>query len=198
MTKKLARWVAGLCIGLCCHRPAKDPHTITIPLKYRAEILDPLHAVDESTVMVVNFLHRRLYEYTPDGKLEPVLVAAEKREGRRVWLHLKPGPVSPEDVVYALERVQKDANQSWVLEQIRRVRKHGPDSVELELAASARPAETEWQLARIKLSLPQCAIFRAAEHKTHKQFIPFSRYRLAEQMGDRILLAASDGSPSLE
>lgn len=52
-------------------------NVITIPLKYRAEILDPLYAVDESTVLMMNFLHRRLFAYDPEGRLVSDLAESE-------------------------------------------------------------------------------------------------------------------------
>lgn len=181
-----------------CHKPQPDNAAITIPLKYRAEVLDPLQAVDESTVLVVNFLHRRLFAYSPEGRLENDLAAEAFLQGRSVFVKLRPGAAGAEDVVYALHRVQKDANQNWVMEQIRGVRKVDARTVEIQLALTNRPAEVEWQLARIKLTLPQCAIFRADRHRTAREFIPFSRYRVAEQTGDRILLTATDGTPPIE
>ncbi|GAB4442884.1 MAG: ABC transporter substrate-binding protein [Turneriella sp.] len=189
-------WFFGIALG--CKKPEKGNACITIPLKYRAEVLDPLQAVDESTVMVVNFLHRRLFAYSPDGRLEDDLAARTTLKGRSAYVTLQPGEATAEDVVYALGRVQKDANQSWVMEQIRAVRKIDGRTVEIELAASGRPAAVDWQLARIKLTLPQCAIFRADRHRAAKEFIPFSRYRVAEQTGDRILLLATDGTPPVE
>lgn len=184
--------------ALGCKKLEKTNAAITIPLKYRAEILDPLQAVDESTVLVVNFLHRRLYAYTPEGKLERDLALAETINGRSVQVLLRPGEASADDVVYALSRVQKDANQSWVMEQIAGVRKKDTRTVELQLAISPRPAAVDWQLAKIKLTLPQCAIFRAENHKANGEFTPFSRYRVAEQTGDRIFLRTLDDSPALE
>jgi len=187
--------ISGLCF---CAKPEKPADVITIPLKYRAEILDPLFAVDESTVMVVNFLHRRLYAYSPEGILEPDLALGEIQTGRNVVIQLRAGGPTAEDVVYALRRVQKDANQAWVMEQIKSVRRVAAYSVEIVLRESPRPAITDWQLARIKLTLPQCAIFRAKEHSTDKSFIPYSRYRIEEQTGDRILFAATDATPRIE
>lgn len=181
-----------------CSKSEKSADVITIPLKYRAEILDPLYAVDEATVLVVNFLHRRLYAYSPDGKLEPDLALGEARTGRRVVIQLKAGGATADDVVYALNRVQKDANQAWVMEQIAGVRRLAAYSIELRLRESPRPAATDWELAKIKLTLPQCAIFRAKEHAADKSFIPFSRYRIEEQTGDRIVFMTTDNSPRLE
>lgn len=183
---------------LGCSRARPDNSAVTIPLKYRAEVLDPLQAVDESTVLVVNFLHRRLFAYSPEGHLENDLAAEAHLQGRSVFVTLRPGEASAEDVVYALGRVQKDANQSWVMEQMRGVRKVDPRTIEIQLAVSNRPAAVEWQLARIKLTLPQCAIFRADRHRAAREFIPFSRYRVAEQTGDRILLASTDSTPPVE
>ena len=188
--------VAGLLLG--CDKPGKQNSLVSIPLKYRAEVLDPLQAVDESTVLVVNFLHKRLFVYSPAGKLEQDLAADSSLKGRSVFVTLKPGEAAADDVVYALGRVQKDANQSWVMEQIRAVRKVNGRTVEIELAPSGRPAAVDWQLARIKLTLPQCAIFRADRHQAAREFIPFSRYRVAEQTGDRILLSTTDGTPPVE
>ena len=183
---------------LGCDKPQLNDTAITIPLKYRAEVLDPLQAVDESTVLVVNFLHRRLFAYAPDGQLVADLAAQARLQGRSVLVTLKPGEATADDVVYALHRVQKDANQSWVMEQMRSVRKVNSRTVEIQLAASGRPADVEWQLARIKLTLPQCAIFRADRHRAAGEFIPFSRYRVSEQTGDRILLSTTDGTPPIE
>jgi len=181
-----------------CSKPVKRTDSITIPLKYRAEILDPLQAVDESTVLVVNFLHRRLYAYSPDGNLEPDLASGEILSGRNVTISLKPGGPRATDAVYALHRVQRDANQSWVMEQIESVAETGPYSVGIQLKPSPRPAATDWKLAKIKLTLPQCAIFVSADHRRDKSFTPYSRYRVEEQTGDRILLSTTDGSPKLE
>lgn len=188
----------ALCFLLACSRGERSDNTITIPLKYRAEILDPLQAVDESTVLVVNFLHRRLYAYSPDGNLEPDLALGETQLGRRVVVRLKPGGPSARDAAYALHRVQKDANQNWVMEQVESIREVLPDAIEIMLKNSPRPAATDWQLAKIKLTLPQCAIFHAKEHAAEKKFVPFSRYRIAEQTGDRIVFNTTDGSPRLE
>ncbi len=191
--------ILGICLLVCfCAKSEKRSDLITIPLKYRAEILDPLFAVDESTVLVVNFLHRRLYSYSPDGKLEADLALGEMQTGRRVIIQLKGGGPTADDVVYALHRVQKDANQAWVMEQIKTVRRLDAYSIEITLSESPRPAATDWQLAKIKLTLPQCAIFHAKEHAADKSFIPFSRYRIAEQTGDRILFSTTDHSPQLE
>jgi hypothetical protein len=99
--------VATLLTLSFCSKPDKSADIITIPLKYRAEILDPLYAVDEATVLVVNFLHRRLYAYSPDGKLEPDLALGESQTGRRVIIQLKAGGATADDVVYALNRVQR-------------------------------------------------------------------------------------------
>ena len=181
-----------------CGKTAKRSDYITIPLKYRAEILDPLQAVDESTVLVVNFLHRRLYAYSPEGILENDLAESETLGGRTVSIVLKPRGASAADVIYALKRVQKDANQSWVMEQIENVSAVSQNSIAVQLKSSPRPAATDWQLAKIKLTLPQCAIFRSADHRHDKSFTPFSRYRVEEQTGDRILLSTTDGSPKLE
>lgn len=181
-----------------CDRQPKRDDSITIPLKYRAEVLDPLQAVDESTVLVVNFLHARLYAYSPAGKLVPDLAQTESLNGRRVTITLRPGAATADDVVYSLARVQKDANQNWVMEQIRAVRKTSERSVEITLFDSPRPAATDWQLAQIKLTLPQCAIFRATDHREKKEFVPFSRYHVEEQTGDRILLGTKDGTPPIE
>lgn len=193
------RRILTLCL-LCsfCSKPEKSADVITIPLKYRAEILDPLFAVDESTVLVVNFLHRRLYAYSPEGKLEPDLALGEIQTDRRVIVQLKGGGPTADDVVYALHRVQKDANQAWVMEQIKSVRRLDAYSIEIMLSDSPRPATTDWQLARIKLTLPQCAIFHAKDHAADKSFVPFSRYRIAEQTGDRILFATTDKTPQVE
>ncbi len=181
-----------------CEKPEKQNSVIRIPLKYRAEVLDPLQAVDESTVLVVNFLHRRLFAYSPEGQLEYDLAAHFHLKGRSVYVTLKPGEATADDVVYALARVQKDANQSWVMEQIRAVRKIDSRTIAIELSVSGRPAEVDWQLAQIKLTLPQCAIFRADRHREAREFVPFSRYRVTEQTGDRILLSAIDGIPPIE
>jgi ABC-type transport system substrate-binding protein len=189
-------WLVALALG--CEKPQKGNSSITIPLKYRAEVLDPLQAVDESTVLVVNFLHRRLFAYSPAGQLENDLAAQAYLKGRKVFVTLKAGEATADDVVYALGRVQKDANQSWVMEQMHAVHKVDSRTVAIELAASGRPAEVDWQLARIKLTLPQCAIFRADRHRATREFIPFSRYRIAEQTGDRILLSTTDGTPPVE
>jgi ABC-type transport system substrate-binding protein len=181
-----------------CDKPVLNASAITIPLKYRAEVLDPLQAVDESTVLVVNFLHRRLFAYAPDGKLITDIAERALLRERSVLVTLKPGDATADDVVYALNRVQKDANQSWVMEQMQSVRKVNARTVEIQLANSGRAAKVEWELARIKLTLPQCAIFRAERHRQAGEFVPFSRYRVAEQTGDRILLSANDGTPSVE
>jgi len=181
-----------------CGKTTKRSDSITIPLKYRAEILDPLQAVDESTVLVVNFLHRRLYAYSPAGILENDLAQSETLSGRTVTITLKPSGPTTADVIYALKRVQKDANQSWVMEQIESVSAVSANSIAVQLKYSPRPAATDWQLAKIKLTLPQCAIFRSADHQRDKSFTPFSRYRVEEQTGDRILLSTTDGSPKLE
>jgi len=181
-----------------CNAAEKSVNVITIPLKYRAEILDPLLAVDESTAFVVNFLHRRLYSYTPAGELAPDLAAAETQNGRTIIITLKPGGPHASDVVFALHRVQKDANQAWVMEQIDTIAVVNANSVAFTLHKSPRPAATDWQLARIKLSLPQCAIFHRPEYQRSKQFLPYSRYRISEQTGDRILLSTTDGTPPIE
>jgi ABC-type transport system substrate-binding protein len=198
MPHRIRTFLSLLAIATACEKPPKDHSIITIPLKYRAEVLDPLQAVDESTVMVVNFLHRRLFAYSPAGELENDLAARAYLKGRKVFVTLKEGEATADDVVYALERVQNDANQSWVTEQIRSVRKIDSRTVEIELASSGRAAEVDWQLARIKLTLPQCAIFRADKHRATREFIPFSRYRISEQTGDRILLSTTDGAPPIE
>jgi len=189
--------LAGLILAFCS-RPEKSPGVITIPLKYRAEILDPLFAVDESTTLVVNFLHRRLYAYSPEGKLENDLALSEAQTGRQVIIRLKPGGPTADDVVYALHRVQKDANQAWIMEQVKGISKHSDLAIRIDLSESPRPAATDWQLAQIKLTLPQCAIFRAREHAADKSFIPFSRYRIEEQTGDRIFFRTTDQTPRLE
>lgn len=181
-----------------CNTPSKETNTLTLPLKYRAEILDPLYAVDESTAFVVNFLQRRLYTYTPEGVLIPDLAASEIRQGRRIIIQLKENAASADDVVYALTRVARDANQGWVMEQIKSVKKIASRQVEILLHQSNRPAETDWMLAKIKLTLPQCAIFRASEHKARGEFAPFSNYRIQEQTGDRILLRGMNNYPSIE
>ncbi|MFZ5629246.1 MAG: ABC transporter substrate-binding protein [Spirochaetota bacterium] len=196
--RKLITILSLAAIHFGCEKPQQSSSAITIPLKYRAEVLDPLQAVDESTVLVVNFLHRRLFAYSPDGRLEDDLAARTTLKGRSAFVTLQPGEATAEDVVYALGRVQKDANQSWVMEQIRAVRRIDGRTFEIELAASGRPAVVDWQLARIKLTLPQCAIFRADRHQATREFVPFSRYRVAEQTGDRILLASRDGTPPVE
>jgi hypothetical protein len=84
------------------------------------------------------------------------------------------------------------------MEQIAGVRRLAAYSIELRLRESPRPAATDWELAKIKLTLPQCAIFRAKEHAADKSFVPFSRYRIEEQTGDRIVFATTDNSPRLE
>lgn len=183
---------------LACTGGSKPADVITIPLKYRAEILDPLHAVDESTVLVINFLHRRLFAYDPEGNLFADLAESEHLNGRVARVRLRRSLATADDVVYALQRVQKDANQSWVMEQIRSVRKVDGETIDIELAASPRPARADWQMARIKLTLPQCAIFNANEHRKSKSFVPFSRYRIESQTGDRILFRTTDGTPKLE
>ncbi len=187
-------------VGLACH-PAtghKDGLTITIPLKYRAEVLDPLQAVDEATAHVVNFLHARLYTYAPDGSLIRDLAASEVQEGRRVTITLKAGAAKARDVIYSLARVERDANQNWIMEQVQSIRALGTDRVEILLKSSPRSAAVDWQLVKIKLTLPQCAIFHAAEHEAQNEFVPFTRYRVSEQSGDRILLSTTDGSPPIE
>ncbi len=183
---------------LFCGKTPKRSDYITIPLKYRAEILDPLQAVDESTVLVVNFLHRRLYAYSPEGNLENDLAQSETLNGRTVTITLKPPGPTTADVIYALKRVQKDANQSWVMEQIESVSAASVNTIAVQLKSSPRPPSADWQLAKIKLTLPQCAIFSSADHRRNKTFTPFSRYRVEEQTGDRILLSTTDGSPKLE
>lgn len=183
---------------LFCGKTPKRSDYITIPLKYRAEILDPLQAVDESTVLVVNFLHRRLYAYSPEGNLDNDLAQNETLSGRTITITLKPHGPTAADVIYALKRVQKDANQSWVMEQIEGVSAVSANTIAIQLKSSPRPPPTDWQLAKIKLTLPQCAIFNGADHKRDKSFTPFSRYRVEEQTGDRILLSTTDGSPKLE
>ncbi len=195
---KLLFSVAVFSSLLVCGKTPKRSDHITIPLKYRAEILDPLQAVDESTVLVVNFLHRRLYAYSPEGTLDNDLAQGDTINGRTVTITLKPhGPTSA-DVIYALKRVQKDANQSWVMEQIEGVSVVSAYTIAVQLKSSPRPPAADWQLAKIKLTLPQCAIFSSADHKRDKTFTPFSRYRVEEQTGDRILLSTTDGSPKLE
>jgi ABC-type transport system substrate-binding protein len=183
---------------LACGGDDKPANVITIPLKYRAEILDPLYAVDESTVLVVNFLHRRLFAYDPEGRLVSDLAESEIIRGRVARVKLRRGSANADDVVYALRRVQKDANQSWVMEQIAGVRKVGPLEIEIQLKDSPRPASADWQMARIKLTLPQCAIFDADEHRKGNGFVPFSRYRIESQTGDRIVFSTTDGTPKLE
>ena len=142
-----------------CGKTSKRSDYITIPLKYRAEILDPLQAVDESTVLVVNFLHRRLYAYSPAGNLEHDLAHSETLSDRTVTISLRPHGPTPADVIYALRRVQKDANQSWVMEQIESVSAVSANTIAVQLKSSPRPPAADWQLAKIKLTLPQCAIF---------------------------------------
>lgn len=197
MSRTLSALIFAFAV-IACGGDDKPAGVITIPLKYRAEILDPLYAVDESTVMVVNFLHRRLYAYDADGRLVADLAENESVNGRLVQVKLRGGGATADDVVYALQRVQKDANQSWVMEQIASVRKVGPLQIEIELSRSPRPAAADWQMARIKLTLPQCAIFSAAEHRQGNGFVPFTRYRIETQTGDRIVFSTTDGSPRLE
>lgn len=187
-----------LVVLMACSRPEKPSDTITIPLKYRAEILDPLQAFDEATVMVVGFLHKRLYSYDADGLLRPDLAMDESLVGRRVTVRLKPGGPLATDVVYALTRTLKDANQSWVMDQVESIRAQAPLAVEIQLKPSPRPAAADWQMLKIKLTLPQCAIFHADKHRNGKQFVPFSQFRVEEQTGDRILLKSDRAVPKLE
>lgn len=87
---------------------------------------------------------------------------------------LRRGSANADDVVYALRRVQKDANQSWVMEQIAGVRKVGPLEIEIQLKDSPRP--TSARLAddqRFKLTLPQCAIFDARRAPQRQWFCAF-------------------------
>jgi ABC-type oligopeptide transport system substrate-binding subunit len=188
----------ALVLVVACDKVGKPADTITIPLKYRAEILDPLQAVDEATVLVVNFLHRRVYAYDAEGNLGPDLASGEVRRGRQVIIALKPGGPTAIDVVAALHRVQKDANQKWVMEQISRIQALDMTHVEVILSDSPRPPETDWKLAKIKLTLPQCAIFDRADFEARHVFTPFSPYRVEEQTGDRILLKSLDASPKIE
>ncbi|MBV6494663.1 MAG: hypothetical protein LDLANPLL_02697 [Turneriella sp.] len=187
-----------LLLFLACSKPPKRADTVTIPLKYRAEILDPLYAVDESTAFVVNFLQRRLYSYSPEGLLEEDIAESETLFGRRVEVKIRKGGATTDDVVYALKRVERDANQAWVLEQIQSVRKISERLVEFTLRPSTRPSATDWLLAKIKLSLPQCAIFNAKVHQKTGAFEPFSHYRIAEQTGDRIFLKSTTNFPAIE
>jgi len=178
--------------------PTAKTESIIIPLKYRAEILDPLQAFDESSVMVAGFLHRRLYAYDVEGNLSYDLAASDTVIQRSVLIRLKSGSASAADVVYTLNRTLRDANQSWVMDQVAAIQEVDSTLVRIMLKPSPRPAAADWQMLKIKLTLPQCAIFHSEEHRKESKFLPFSSYRVAEQTGDRILLRSEKKLPTLE
>ena len=108
--------------------------------------LDPLEALDLSSVNVVSQIEETLFRVTASGENEPWLVSGvEKSPDQKVWtLRLRQGvkfsngdPMTSADVLFTLEQARKSANWSSVLEGIAKVTAPSPETI---VIANRKPA----------------------------------------------------------
>jgi len=153
--------------------------SIALAIKSPIESFDPVEAVDVASATVINFIHRRLYRTSVEGKLVPDLVENEVFGGGRFVVSLKKGVIfSPsgsrlkaEDVAFSIERLIASGQNSWIYNNIVNVTVLPGNRVAFQIAGKTDQQRFDnWNRQKYLLTLPQGAIYRKESYIKNGSF----------------------------
>ncbi len=114
--------IFGFLLGFLVFCNQATEKTITIALPSEPNTLDPLFATDLMSRKLNRVLFQKLFQKGKDGRLEKDLVQNYSFENSTLTVELNKGILNSEDVVYSLERAQKEdhptRSQYKILEKI--------------------------------------------------------------------------------
>lgn len=177
--------------------PKTAKRTYRLAFKENLESFDPIAAVDETTGIILNLLHRNLFTTSLDGRLINDLVDRIFIDGPTVFLTIHSGlyfneapkkELTSEDILFCLTRLKDSGRQPWVLDRISSMQATGPYQLKLTMTSPSY-----WDRQKYLLSLPQTAIYSKTAFLQKNRFVGASTFTLTTFKPEELILTSTAG-----